>query len=146
MPLKRVLTVTALAVVVLIVSVNDTQAQGAGYRGNVREIIRQIEEGTDRFKSSLDSALDRHPLDGTRREDEINAFVKRFEEATDRLRERAEDQAYAPNLAREVLSRGRSINAFMRSHKLGGQAESDWVRVRNDLTRLANAYSIRWRW
>ena len=80
------------------------------------------------------------------REDEINEYVKKFEEATDRLRDRAEDQKYAPGLAREVLNRGRSINGFMRSHRLGGDAESDWARVRNDLNRLANAYYVDWKW
>lgn len=116
------------------------------YRGNVREIIRQLETDTDAFKSSLDSALDRSSLNGSRAEDEINAYVKQFEEATDRLRDRSEDQQYAPNLAREVLNRGRLINGFMRNNRLGGRAESDWARVRSDLNRLSNAYYINWRW
>jgi hypothetical protein len=121
-------------------------AQRPWYRGNVREIIRELESDTDRFKGSLDSALDRSRLNGTRAEDEINGHVKRFEEATDRLRDRAEDREYAPNLAREVLNRGRSINIFMRNHRLGGKAESDWAQVRADLNRLSNSYYINWRW
>lgn len=121
-------------------------AQRPWYRGNVREIIRELESDTDRFKGSLDTALDRSRLNGSRAEDEINGYVKRFEEATDRLRERAEDREYAPNLAREVLNRGRSINAFMRTHRLGGKAESDWAQVRADLNRLSNSYYINWRW
>ena len=121
-------------------------AQRPWYRGNVREIIRELESDTDRFKGSLDSALDHSRLNGSRAEDEINDHVKRFEEATDRLRDRAEDQQYAPNLAREVLNRGRNINAFMRNHRLGGKAESDWAQVRNDLNRLSNSYYINWRW
>ena len=116
------------------------------YRGNVREIIRQLETDTDHFKSSLDAALDKSSLNGSRAEDEINAYVKQFEEATDRLRDRSEDREYAPNAAREVLTRGRSINVFMRTHRLGGRAESDWAKVRNDLNRLSNAYNIGWRW
>ena len=116
------------------------------YRGNVRAIIRQLETDTDAFKSSLDSALDRSSINGTRAEDEINQYVKQFEEATDRLRDRSEDREYAPNAAREVLNRGRSINVFMRNNRLGGRAESDWARVRNDLNRLSNAYYINWRW
>ena len=121
-------------------------AQRPWYRGNVREIIRQLESDTDSFKGSLDSALDHSRLNGSRAEDEINDYVKRFEEATDRLRDRAEDRDYAPNLAREVLNRGRSINAFMRTHRLGGKAESDWSRVRADLNRLSNSYYLNWRW
>ena len=115
-------------------------------RTDVRQIIRNLETDTDTFKSSLDHALDRSPLDGTRAEDEINEYVKQFEHATDKLKDRAEDHRYAPNLAREVLVRGRSINTFMRKHQLGGDADNDWVRVREDLTLLSHAYKINWRW
>ena len=115
-------------------------------RTNVREIIRNLETDTDTFKSSLDRALDHSPLDGTRSEDEINEYVKQFEHATDKLKDKAEDQKYAPNLAREVLIRGRSINGFMQKHQLGQDAYNDWARVRGDLTLLAHGYRINWRW
>lgn len=144
--MRTIFILTALAVTVLIASSDSALAQGQWYRGNVREIIRKLETDTDRFKSSLDKGLDRSNLNGTRQEDRINEYVRQFEEATDRLRDRAEEQQYAPNLAREVLYRGRSINTFMRNNKLGAEAESDWVKVRNDLTWLANSYYIKWRW
>ena len=115
-------------------------------RTNVNQIIRNLETDTDTFKSSLDHALDRSPLDGTHSEDEINEYVKQFEHATDKLKDKAEDQKYAPNLAREVLVRGRSINSFMRNHQLGPNANNDWARVRDDLTLLAHGYRIKWRW
>jgi DNA repair ATPase RecN len=115
-------------------------------RVNVRQTIRNLETDSDTFKHSLDDALDRSHLDGTRAEDEVNKYVKEFEHATDKLKDRAEDQQYSPNLAREVLMRGRSINTFMRKYRLGGDAEQDWTRVRNDLTQLAAGYRIKWRW
>jgi len=143
----RRFTIPAVAVLTfLIVATGSTFAQRPWYRGNVREIIRDLESDTDRYKSSLDTALDRSRLNGSRAEDEINDYVKQFEQATDRLRDRAEDRQYAPNLAREVLNRGRCINTFMRRNRLGGQAESDWAKVRNDLNRLSNAYNLNWRW
>lgn len=143
----RRFTIPAVAVLTfLIVATGSTLAQRPWYRGNVREIIRDLESDTDRYKSSLDSALDRSRLNGSRAEDEINDYVKQFEQATDRLRDRAEDRQYAPNLAREVLNRGRSINTFMRRNRLGGEAESDWAKVRNDLNRLSHAYNLNWRW
>jgi len=144
--MKRILFLTVLAVIVLTVAGDDTLAQRPWYRGNLREIIRNLETDTDRFKSSLDRALDDSRLDGTRAEDEINDYVKRFEEATDRLRDRAEDEKFSPGAAREVLNRGRVINVFMRTHRLRGDAEVDWARVRNDLNRLANGYYIKWKW
>ena len=144
--MKRFITLTALGALVLVWSAQNSQAQRVWYRGNVRQVIRELETDTDRFKSSLDHALDHSKLNGSRAEDEINEYVKHFEEATDRLRDRSEDREYAPGAAREVLNRGRFINNFMRTHRLGGEAESDWANVRNDLNRLANSYYINWRW
>jgi hypothetical protein len=51
-------------------------------------------------------ALDDRNLNGTPAGDEINGYVNSFEETTDRLRDRAEDQSFAPETAREVLNRG----------------------------------------
>jgi hypothetical protein len=144
--MQRSLILAVLTLTCLMLSTGNAVAQRPWYRGNVRDIIRDLETDTDHFKSSLDHALDRSRLNGSRREDEINEYVKKFEEATDRLRERAEDHQDAPGLAREVLNRARSINGFMRSRRLGGDAESDWARVRNDLNRLANAYYVDWKW
>lgn len=143
--MKRTFVVIASAMMLLNTN-TFAQRPRPWYRGNVRAIIRQLETDTDAFKSSLDSALDRSSLNGSRAEDEINGYVKQFEEATDRLRDRSEDREYAPNAAREVLNRGRSINVFMRNNRLGGRAESDWARVRSNLNRLSNAYHIDWKW
>ena len=83
-------------------------------RTNVRQIIRNLETDTDTFKNSLDRALDHSPLDGTRSEDEINEYVKQFEHATDKLKDKAEDQNMRQTWPREVLVRGRSINGFIK--------------------------------
>lgn len=135
----------ALSLVIATASL-ATFAQRPLYRGNVRETIRQLETDTDHFKGSLDRALDHSPLDGTRAEDQINQYVKDFEAATDKLKDRSEDREYSPGLAREVLNRGRVINRFMRNHRLQGDAEMDWARVRSGLNRLANGYYIKWSW
>lgn len=144
--MRTIFLLIAFATTVSIAANESSLAQRTWYRGNVRELIKRLETDTDRYKSSLDRALDRSRINGTRLEDEINEFVRQFEEATDRLRERAEDQQFAPGAAREVLNRGRSINIFMRNNRLGEEAERDWVKVRNDLTWLSNSYHIRWRW
>jgi hypothetical protein len=136
---------TLLVLAIVSVSVGAL-AQRTWYRGNVRETIRQLETDTDRFKGSLDRALDHSSLDGTRAEDEINEYVKEFEHATDKLKDRAEDREYSPGLVREVLTRGRAINGFMKNHRLQSEAEVDWSRVRSDLNRLANSYYVRWSW
>ena len=90
--------------------------------------------------------MDHSRINGTNLEDEINGYVHRFEEATDRLKDRYEDQGYAPGAAREVLERGRDIDGFMRRTKTGLRSESDWRRVCSSLGKLAWAYKISWRW
>ena len=141
-----ILVLIAVTGLVILTPTGEAQRRRPWFRGNVREIIRSLETDTDQFKGSLDQALDRSRLNGSRAEDEINDYVKKFEEATDRLRDRAEDRDSAPGLVRQVLNRGSSINAFMRRNRLGGEAETDWARVRNDLNRLANAYNVNWKW
>jgi len=145
--MRRVAGLTMSVSMLLTLSTLTTLGQRTSVvRINAHQIIRNLETDTDTFTHSLDKALDHSPLDGTRSEDEINEYVKQFEHATDKLKDRAEDQKYAPSLAREVLVRGRSINTFMRKHQLGGNAENDWARVRNDLSQLALSYRINWRW
>lgn len=144
--MRRALNLVVALLMLTLAIVNLRAQRTTVIRTDVRQIIRNLETDTDTFKKSLDHALDRSPLDGTRSEDEINEYVKQFEHATDKLKDRAEDHRYAPNLAREVLVRGRSINTFMRRHRLGGDADNDWVRVREDLTLLAHGYKINWHW
>ncbi len=143
--ISRVASFTLSVSMLLTLATMNSPAQRV-VRTNVRQIIRNVETDTDTFKSSLDRALDHSSLDGTRAEDDINEYVKQFEHATDKLKDKAEDQQYAPNLAREVLIRGRSINTFMRKHQLSQDANNDWARVRDDLTLLARGYKINWRW
>ena len=121
-------------------------ARAQWYRGNFKETLKQLEEDSDRFAKSLDNDLDHSRLNGTRREDEINAYVHEFEEATDRLKDRYEDRGSAPGLARTVLERGRSIDRFMRRNRTGGRSEEDWRQVRKSLDKLAWAYNLNWRW
>ena len=139
-------TIFSLISAVTITLMFSVVANAQWYRGDLKNTLKRLEEDSDRFAKSLDSDLDHSRLNGTRREDEINAFVHRFEEATDRLKDRYEDQGYAPNAAREVLERGRDIDRFMRRNRTGPRSEADWRIVRNSLTKLAWAYRINWRW
>jgi len=54
------------------------QVVGEPYRiddRQVEKIIHRIEQQSDRFRSSLDAALDKSRFNGSSREDDINAFV-----------------------------------------------------------------------
>lgn len=142
---RKIPTLICVLITVLLAQLGTIKAEGQA-REDVKRILKSLEENTDRFTKSLDSALDHSRINGTHTEDEINAYVHDFEEATDRLKDRYEDRGQAPNSAREVLIRARNINTFMRRYRLGPKAEGDWQIVRSDLNALARAYGIRWRW
>ncbi|MFL6216052.1 MAG: hypothetical protein ACJ74J_19370 [Blastocatellia bacterium] len=146
----RTITRTAaiLALMLLAGFANQALAQRP-YRlseGDLRGLMSRLERDSDQFRKSLDSSLDRSRLDGSRAEDRINDFVKDFEQATDRLKDRFDDDRSASATVQEVLDRGAAIDRFIVSHRVSGRAYDDWMRVRTDLDELASAYSVAWTW
>src|SRR5262245_35987280 len=80
---------------------------------DVHHLLKRLEKNTDRFANSLDHALDHSSLNGSRTEDEINAYVHDFEEATDRLKSHYDHHGSDPENTREVLLRARTIECIM---------------------------------
>jgi len=123
--------------------------QGAPYRltdKQVKKLIEQLKKDTGKFRKSLDSSLDRSRLDGTNREDDINAFLKDYESAIERLHERFKDNKSVSTDVEAVLDGAVRIDSFMTRQSLRGKAEGDWAKVRQDLRQLADAYNVSWRW
>lgn len=112
----------------------------------MKATVADIEMKSDRFRKSLAGALDQTHFNGTNAEDNINQFVKDFEEAADRLKGRFDDDNTATMTALEVLRRAARIDAFMRQHLLMPAAQTDWRNLRDSLDRLAAAYHTSWRW
>src|SRR6185436_12331984 len=90
--LHRLLVVAVFCVSLALLATNSqAQIVGQPYRVNdkeVEKIIRRIEQQSDHFRSSLDSALDKSRFNGSNREDDINSFIKDFYEQTKHLRNR----------------------------------------------------------
>jgi hypothetical protein len=150
--LRFINAIKVLALITLFagfIGVARGQAYQSPYRLNdkqVKQIIRNIEGNAERFRDSLDTALDESRLNGTEREDEVNARVKAFEEATKRLHENFDNRRSAAGDVQTVLDRAARIDEFIYRNRFGGRAESDWARMRSELDRLANAYGVSWRW
>ena len=51
----------------------------------IESLLNRIETRADRFRQSLNMALERSSFNGTRRETEINQYVSDFDAATNRL-------------------------------------------------------------
>jgi hypothetical protein len=112
----------------------------------VEEIIHRIESQSDAFRKSLDAALDKSRLDGTRREDDINAFVKNFYNETKRLHDNFDHHRSTSSDVHLVLDSAAQIDQFMRRNKLKKQAQKDWSKLRANLDELARVYNVTWIW
>jgi hypothetical protein len=128
------------------------QGQGAAIgapigEADIKNLLQHIEDMADKYKLTLDAALDKSALNNTSAEDEINAVNSEFRKATRTLEDNRKSDS-APADAKEVLVRGKRINDFLEKHsaKLTPEVQSAWAAVRTDLDRLARLYAITWQW
>ncbi|MBK7996833.1 MAG: hypothetical protein IPK14_26725 [Blastocatellia bacterium] len=112
---------------------------------DVSEIIRRVEEGSDRFRQDLDRDLDRSRLDGSKKEDRINEDVKRFEDALDRLRrefDRNDSWWESRNNVQAALDSARPVATRMRNNPFSPNVQNQWRNLRRDLNKLAFVYNL----
>jgi hypothetical protein len=112
----------------------------------VRQILNRIDNRTNQFRNSMDAALDRSRLDGTRREDNINQFIQDFDNAVERLRASFNNRTETTAEIQDVLNIATRIDNFMRRNRLTANAQNDWLTLRTDVNQLAAAYNITWNW
>ena len=145
---KRVFTLFNILMLVAVFSV-VVRAQDTPYRLNdkqVKKLMAQLKKDTGKFRKSIDSSLDRSRLNGTNREDDINRFLKNYEDATERLYSRFKDNKSVGADVEAVLDGAAEIDRFMTRRLASEKAERDWASVRQDLRQLAEAYNVNWRW
>ncbi len=149
--MRRIISL-AVTLVLAVAGLSLTAGVGAqqrAYRMNerqARQLLGRIETRADRFSRSLENALDRSPMNGTAREDEVNRLLTDFEYATDQLRDRFNSNASSATDVEAVLQRAALLDAFMRHNRLANRAERDWTTLRRDLDQLARNYSVAWNW
>ena len=130
-------------------SINFVQAQVRPYRVTDRQVqtlLTRIEQGTDTYKRSMETALDRSRLDGSDTEDMVMNYITEFENATDSLKRRFDSRQSVGDDVQEVLSRAAFINAFMQRNRLNAMSQRNWTNVRTDLNTLATYYRVSWNW
>lgn len=114
-------------------------------RGSVDQIIKRVENRTDRFVKQFDKALDNSRLNGSRREDNLNQRAKDLEHATDELRSefnRRPNWWETRDNVQNCLSIGADINTAMVNRRFDRPTENNWRNVRKELNTLAQAYNL----
>jgi hypothetical protein len=107
-------------------------------RSDISRLLSRIETETDRFRRSVDRALDRSRLNGRPPEDRINTYIADFENATDRLKKEYRKGKSVDDEVQMILSAGHRIDrALPRRSPVWEQANEDWDVLREDLDELA---------
>jgi histidinol dehydrogenase len=152
---KHVSRVIMAAIALLMVAVVSTPAEAQFRRGqrnrgytkaHVEQIIRRVENQSDRFVRSFDRSLDDSRADGTWREDNLNQRARDLENALDALRrefDRTDRYQETRSQVSSVLSTAEDINRAVRRRSLRGNTERLWSRLRNELNSLASVYNLR---
>jgi hypothetical protein len=114
---------------------------------DIKNLLQHIEDMADKYKLTLDAALDNSQLNNTNAEDEINAINADFRKATRQLEDNRKEDSASQD-AKEVLLKAKRINDFLVKHdaKLTPEVQNSWGAVRTDLERLARLYSVAWNW
>src|SRR6185369_2497846 len=82
---------------------------------DIKNLLQHLEDMADKYKLTLDAALDNSPLNNTNAEDEINSVNADFRKATRELEDNRNDDS-APQHAKDVLLRAKRINDFLKKH------------------------------
>ena len=112
----------------------------------VRSLLNSVESRTNAFKRQIANNLNSSNIDGTNREDSINAIVANFETATNRLKNNFSSRRSTTADVQEVLNRAVPVNRFVLNNRLSSAAENSWTQIRNDLNTLAGYYRVSSNW
>ncbi len=147
---RIIMAALALFMVVMVSSPAEAQyrrGRGRGYtKAYVEQVIRRLENQSDRFVRSFDRSLDDSRADGTRREDNLNQRARDLENALDILRQefdRTDRYQDTRSQVSSVMNVAEDINRAVRRRSLRGNTERLWSRVRTELNSLASIYNLR---
>jgi tetrahydromethanopterin S-methyltransferase subunit B len=111
----------------------------------VEELLERVEERSDAFSNQLNKSLDRSRLNGTLTEDNIAERVRELENATDELRrefDHNDTRGENKPEAEKVLITATTIDRLMKRRNFGGQTESTWAALRNEINILGKLYGL----
>jgi hypothetical protein len=111
----------------------------------VGDILQRLAQSSDRFRNSLNTAVEQSRADG-RPENDINSFERDFENARNQLNDRFKRGRAGAADVRNVLHKASPINDFISRRRFDAQAQNDWASVRSNLEALASAYAVNWQW
>jgi len=124
--------------------VQPTSLHGASSLSDVEldALIQRLETGGASFRTSLTEAFDHTGYDHTSGEGNMNNALESLKGETDQLRNQFDTKQPIINYVANLVSGAKSIDSYMRGNALTERVQSDWLTLRADIYRLADAYNF----
>jgi hypothetical protein len=111
----------------------------------VRDSIHRLDRLAKDFERDLDRALDHSRVDGTRREDRINAQGHDFRRAVSNLKSsygNGRDLGRSRDEAQRVLQEAQQFDRIGRLRNVDSRVTSEWSQIQSELRIISNAYGL----
>jgi hypothetical protein len=111
----------------------------------LKDSIQRLDRLSKDFERDLDRALDRSRVDGTRREDQINAQGHDFRRAVSNLKSHfgnGRDLNRSRNEAQRVLQEAQQFDRIGRARGIDSRVASEWSQIQRELNVISDAYSL----
>ncbi len=106
----------------------------------VKTLINQVDESSDRFKSNLDDKLKDSTVHGLNGDAKVANVLQDYRENTQKLKDRFNDNYAASTEVATVLKQAAPIDAFMQGTSGAMKGRSEWDSEAASLKHLAAAY------
>ena len=110
----------------------------------MRQLVQRLDSRTTIFSRNLRMDLNR--VNARYSADDVRRHLSEYESALVQLRNRVNTRRSTQADAREVLEHASYLNQYLTDQQFSYQTENNWNVLRQDLDRLASAYSIAWNW
>lgn len=110
----------------------------------MRQLVQRINTRSTTFSRNFRMDLNR--VNDRSSADELRGHLSEFETALVQLRNRVNSRQSTSSDARNVLEHASYLNSYVANRQLSYQTENTWNTLRQDLDRLASAYTVAWNW
>lgn len=114
---------------------------------DLRDSVHRLDSLSRTFERDLDRALDRSRVNGSRREDRINAEAHDFRQAVGDLKSRignGRDLNRSADQARRVFQEAQQLDRIARPVWFNGALSSEWAQIQYELRTISSAYGFRY--
>jgi hypothetical protein len=111
----------------------------------LKDSVNRLDKLAKEFERDLDRALDHSRVNGTRREDDMNAQGHDFRRAVSNLKSNlgnGRDLNRSRDEAARVMEESRQFDRLGRSRGVNNEVASDWSQIQRELQIISDAYGL----